>query len=84
MRQRKQQNKKETCLTVCERENERLRQRDKTVELMSEPGRLSVWEREKWRGREEKVSVWIVSSEEFMSSVKSHLRHHTASDGCVV
>lgn len=31
----------------------------------------------------EKVSVWTVSSEEFMRGLETHLQHHTASDGCV-
>lgn len=72
------ESKYETSESMCDRESEILRQRDKTGELMSDRGRGSVWggETEGARGgneAKEKVRVWIVSSEEFMSGVKTRL-----------
>lgn len=72
---REPENKNETSLTMCEGESERLRQRDKTGELMSDSGSQCVKGRnrgrERWGGR--KRSAWIVSSEEFMIGFKTHL-----------
>lgn len=52
---REPENKNETSLTMCEGESERLRQRDKTGELMSDSGSQCVKGRnrgrERWGGR---------------------------------
>lgn len=75
---REREKKNKTSLSMCEREGDRLRQRDKTGELMRGWGRVNVWGGETEGGRggnegKEKVSVWIVSSEDFMSGLKSPL-----------
>lgn len=70
---------------VCERENERLRQCDKTGELMSELSR--VCKREKYGEREvgmreKKRSVCILCPLKNLWGVfRFHLQHHTTSNG---